>query len=763
MDVQRIDVSDWTEEDHENVQEVWDNVCAAGEDDVYGELARLLRSIPGTEAKITAKQIRMVQSSSQRERLYSSHELEKRGGGTRTISAPEHPIKFLQQQFLRVCTALFPRHKCAHGFEPGRSPATHASHHVRKNWVWTIDIEDFFPSIHWGRVRGMFRVYPVEASDPAARALANLTTYDGSLPQGAPTSPILSNLICRKLDSRLFQWARDNGYAYTRYADDLTFSTNKDAFSQGDRSFIKEIVEDEGFSVHPDKERLMPCHGRQMVTGLIVNEKVNVPREFIGGLRALLHNVEEHGWKSQVARQKWLFDDGEEWERYRDGEMTAREFQEYDQRQSKKHLLVRPNAVMSKVQGLVSRSRRASGKKKSEYFSRAVTAFKQAVEGKINYIGQIKGRRNDKYRKLRDWYDYLKEFDDEVAKNYREIKSKVLTAISHQEKERLSRFQSLHRKARRGALDDVSQAVEELQNEVIELQWLSRTMEVDKYHNQIAKAARCAVASPVLTGTFFRYVNTRDGYFKELIHRSSDEDPHTTKDLLKRCRSILTVYDDLLPPTVTEVFDDFLGTCERVNRSASEWHPYEDQEFLQTTVRPFKQQIRFEDGGDGADLAGAIRERVEEVQEEQRRAGQSPVRYANPLTYNLRFNTYTPHVKDAVQLIVESTMTNSNVEETELEVTLNPVSSSNVDIQLEAVRLTILDRGGYLRSPKIPSQLFGGKLRKTTRFLRGLAEWRLSYRTKGGGGFQSDVLTADEYQPLPKAPDGVRHDLTFYF
>jgi len=763
MDVQRVDVSDWTEEDHENVQEVWDTVCAAGEDNVYGELARLLRSVPGTEAKITAKQIRLVQSSSQRERLYSRHTLKKRRGGTRTISAPEHPIKFLQQQFLRVCTALFPRHKCAHGFEPGRSPATHASHHVRKNWVWTIDIKDFFPSIHWGRVRGMLRVYPIEASDPVARALANLTTYDGSLPQGAPTSPILSNLICRQLDSRLFQWARDNGYAYTRYADDLTFSTNRDAFPKDDRAFIKEVVEDEGFSVNPRKERLMPRHGRQMVTGLIVNEKVNVPREFIGGLRALLHNVEKHGWKSQVARQEWLFENGEEWERYRDGEMNAREFREYDQQQSEKHLLVRPNAVMSKVRSLVQRSRQASGDKKSKYFSRAIKAFKQAVGGKINYIGQIKGRRNDKYRKLRDWFDYLKEFDDEVAKNYREIKRKVFGAVSHQEKERPSRFQLLRQQARRGEVDSVKQKVDDLQNEVIELQWISRTMEVDKYCDQVGKVARRAVASPVLTGTFFQYVNTRDGYFKELIHRSSEEDPYATKDLLKRCRSILTVYNDLLPPRLTEAFDDFLGTCERVNRSESEWHPYDDQSFLESTVLPFKRNIRFEDGDDGADLEGAIRERVEEIQEERRRAGQSAVRYSNPLTYNLRFNTYTPHVKDAAQLIVESTITNSNVDETELEVTLSPVSSANLDVNLDVVRLTILDKGGFLRSPKRPSQLFGGKLRKATRFLRGLADWRLSYPIKSGDGFQSDVLTSDEYRPLPNAPDGIQHDLTFYF
>ena len=405
MDGRPIKVSDWTEEDHGTVEDAWRSLCAADPGSVHDRLVRLLRTVPGRTAKVTPKQIRVTQSSSERERLYNEHTCQKRGGGVRKISAPEHPIKFLQQLFLKVCTSLFPRHKCAHGFEPGRSPVTHASNHVRKKWVWTIDIKDFFPSIHWGRVQGMFRVYPFEAPDAVAQALANLTTYDGALPQGAPTSPILSNLLCRKLDSRLFQWARANGYTYTRYADDLTFSTNHSSFPTEDKAFIKEIVEDEGFQVHPEKERLMPDYGRQMVTGLVVNEKVNVPREFTSGLRALLHNVEEHGWKSQVARQEWLFDDWDEWEQYRDQEMTASEFQYFDNQQGKKHLLVRPSAVMSKVKGLVRKSRDANGERKSKYFARAINTFKDAVEGKINYLGQVKGKRDSKYKKLKNGLD----------------------------------------------------------------------------------------------------------------------------------------------------------------------------------------------------------------------------------------------------------------------------------------------------------------------------------------------------------------------
>lgn len=763
MGKQPKEVSEWTEEDREAIQDAWDSVCTAEADDMYDQLACLLRTVPGTETKLTAKQIRIAQSSSERKRLYNEHTIQKRGGGMRTISAPEHPIKFLQQQFLKVCTALFPRHKCAHGFEPGRSPATHASNHVRKKWVWTIDIKEFFPSIHWGRVRGMFRVYPFEAPDHVAQALANLTTFDGVLPQGAPTSPILSNLICRKLDSRLFQWARTNGYTYTRYADDLTFSTNQESFPTEDQVFIKEIVGDEGFRVHPKKERLMPSYGRQSVTGLVVNEKVNVPREFISGLRALLHNVEEHGWESQVARQEWLFDEWDEWEQYRDQRMTAEKFQHYDKRQGTKHLLVRPSAVMSKVQGLVRKSRRASGEDKSRYFALAINAFKSAVEGQINYLGQIKGRQNDKYQKLKDWFNYLKEFDNEVARNYREIQNKVFGAISQRKKKRLLRMQSLQQSARYGTAQEVQTKVDQVQDEAIGLQWISQTMSQDEYHEEVEAVARRASTSPILTGTFFQYVNAREGYFKELIHRSTNDDSHTTKELLKQCRSILTVFNDLLPPDLAEAFDNFLRTCERENRSDEEWHPYDDPEFLESTVRPFKQKIRFEPGGDGADLAEAIRNRFEDVKEERKRESEPPVHYKNPLNYNLRFNTFTPQVKEAVQLIVESVITNSNVEEAKLQVSLNPIPDADLDTELDAVRLSILDEGGFFRAPEPPSVLFRGKLRRATQILQGLAEWRLSYPTDGGNAFQSDVLTSDELRPLPVAPDGVQHNLTFYF
>jgi len=214
-----------SEDQIEQIQETWENIKSATDREAYDGVNEILSVASETPSRVTTPLIRKIQPSGQRASMYETFELPKRRGGTRTISSPNQPIQFLQHSFLRVCTYLFPRHDCAYGFERGRSHISNAAQHVDREWVYSLDIENFFPTIHWGRVYGMLQTHPVHASSDVARILANLCTNDGCLPQGAPTSPILSNLLCRKLDSRLFRWAQENGYTYTRYADDLTLST----------------------------------------------------------------------------------------------------------------------------------------------------------------------------------------------------------------------------------------------------------------------------------------------------------------------------------------------------------------------------------------------------------------------------------------------------------------------------------------------------------------------------------------------------------
>ena len=181
--------------------------------------------------------------------------------------------------------------------------------HKAKRFVLNVDLEEFFPSINFGRVRGLFMAQPYNLAPGPATVLAQIICHNNQLPQGAPTSPILSNMICTKLDGDLLKLAVSLRCTYTRYADDITFSTTRptfpsqlarhsggwvrDAISLGQP--LLEIVRDNGFSINPVKSRLQfrDCH--QEVTGLTVNSRPNVNRKFIRQLRAMIHSWETQG------------------------------------------------------------------------------------------------------------------------------------------------------------------------------------------------------------------------------------------------------------------------------------------------------------------------------------------------------------------------------------------------------------------------------------------------------------------------------------
>jgi RNA-directed DNA polymerase len=177
--------------------------------------------------------------------------------------------------------------------------------HRRQEWLLRVDLADFFPSINFGRVRGMFLAFPFEYAPAAATLLAQLCCHENQLPQGAPTSPIISNFICRRMDGQLAQLAVRERCYYTRYADDLCFSTDRRTFPKSlglvdaGRSVagqsLSEIIEANGFAINEEKTRLMRRTQRQRVTGLVVNKKSNVSREYVRGLRSLLFIWRRHG------------------------------------------------------------------------------------------------------------------------------------------------------------------------------------------------------------------------------------------------------------------------------------------------------------------------------------------------------------------------------------------------------------------------------------------------------------------------------------
>jgi RNA-directed DNA polymerase len=292
------------------------------------------------------------------EQRYKTFNISKKTGGTRVISAPSSALKIIQQKLNQVLYSIYQAKAPTHGFVVGKNVATNAAMHLRQRYVFNIDLEDFFPSINFGRVRGLFLSSPYNCTSSVATVLAQICCHSNSLPQGAPTSPIISNLICLKMDSQLRLLAKKYRCIYTRYADDITFSTSISRFPQplvfvsdhsgqliiGDE--LLQVIGSNGFNINVNKVRLQTRNHRQEVTGVIVNKKLNVHRKYVRQIRAMLYAWRKHGLENAQA---------EFWEKHDD------------------------------------KQRKITSKKPS---------FKRVVRGKIEYLGMIRGKNDLIYIKF---------------------------------------------------------------------------------------------------------------------------------------------------------------------------------------------------------------------------------------------------------------------------------------------------------------------------------------------------------------------------
>lgn len=235
--------------------------------------------------------------------FYSSFDIPKKDGSPRHIFAPSGPLKMIQR---KLADALYEYQKqirgeenikanISHAFEKNKSIISNAKIHKNKRFVFCIDLNDFFNMFHFGRVLGYFssnRYFKLPKE--VAVTISQVACYKGVLPQGAPSSPIITNLICQTLDMHVLKIAKKYKLDYTRYADDLTFSTNKNDFLDNKDDFFKDLkkeIQKSGFSINDSKTRLIYHDSRQIVTGLVVNQKINVPRAFYKSTRAMLHSL----------------------------------------------------------------------------------------------------------------------------------------------------------------------------------------------------------------------------------------------------------------------------------------------------------------------------------------------------------------------------------------------------------------------------------------------------------------------------------------
>jgi RNA-directed DNA polymerase len=229
-------------------------------------------------------------------KFYRKFKIPKKSHGWRTIHEPLPSLKEIQRWILDNILYSTQISIYAKGFVPGLSIKENAKFHRHNKLVLSIDIKNFFPSIKRHRVYGFFR--SLGYSQCVSNILGRICTLDDSLPQGAPSSPALTNILCLNLDRRLGGFALKNGYKYTRYADDITFSGELDAGRV--IRFVEYIFRKDDFVVNKEKTRLMERHQRQEVTGVVVNNKLQAPRETRRKIRQEGHYIKKYGIESHL-------------------------------------------------------------------------------------------------------------------------------------------------------------------------------------------------------------------------------------------------------------------------------------------------------------------------------------------------------------------------------------------------------------------------------------------------------------------------------
>ncbi|SFB90228.1 reverse transcriptase family protein [Kaistella jeonii] len=312
---------------------------------------------------------------------YKTFEIKKKNGGVRHIHAPKSELKVLLKCINLIFHCIYTPHDSAYGFVDGRSVVDNARLHCRNNYVFNLDLKDFFPSIEIGRILKRFNFPPFNLNKENGRqeignyiawlCCENMMVerelmgetkkvFKRVLPQGSPVSPILTNIICERLDYKLSAVAKKFGIKYTRYADDITFSSMHNVYhKEGDfRKEVERIIKEQYFVINQSKVRLQKTNVRQEVTGITVNSETNVPRRYVKQIRM------------------WLY----YWENYGDSKALSLFLQSYMKDKSHIKKAVPTLGFMTAVIG-----------------------------GKLNYLSMVKSEGNSTYLKLKDRFEIIAE------------------------------------------------------------------------------------------------------------------------------------------------------------------------------------------------------------------------------------------------------------------------------------------------------------------------------------------------------------------
>lgn len=359
-------------------------------------ITKLMKAIFSEKHFVTDKQL-LYFSTPKAGKRYKTFKIRKKNGGLREINAPVHHLDKILFVLNIIFKSLYTPNNAVMGFTEGKSIADNAARHTGQHYVFNIDLKDFFTSIPQARVWGRIQCAPFNFSRAVANVVAGLCCATNSetgknvLPQGAPTSPLLTNAICDRLDRQLTALSKKYGLHYSRYADDITFSSMHNVYQEDSdfRKELKTIIEGQNFCINDKKTRLLRTGQRQEVTGLTVNSKVNVTRKYVRDIRYILHLWESKGYAFAYSKFYKFY------------------------------------------------------KTEKGYIKKGEPVMENVIGGKLNYLRMIKGAGNECYQKLLQRYDKLQQIiyvDNNTDKghNYVYVQQYTLTDFENDFKTKIT-------------------------------------------------------------------------------------------------------------------------------------------------------------------------------------------------------------------------------------------------------------------------------------------------------------------------------------
>ncbi len=356
------------------------------------DLINLINYVGEREIKnfrtLSLRKFRAYVYSKKFELRYKTFEINKKNGTTRTIHAPRGYLKIILKSINRILSTIYTPPKYVTGFVKGKSIVNNAFIHTGNYYVFNLDLKDFFYSFNLQRIKYALMSKPFQLPEKVAYELAKICTcpikINGEtkfvLPQGSPTSPILTNILCKRLDKKLNSLARKYGLKYSRYADDITFSSLHNVYNNAkdlvkndsidSPNFItelKNVLDKEGLRVNEAKIRLQKYGYRQEVTGLVVNEKVNIKRRYYKNIRMWLYYWERYGYK-------------------------------------------RANEIFVKYY-----------MKDRGYLQKKPPELKKHIQGKLDFLKMVRGKLDARYQKLEEWFNKLNKIGYPVLHNAYEV------------------------------------------------------------------------------------------------------------------------------------------------------------------------------------------------------------------------------------------------------------------------------------------------------------------------------------------------------